>query len=172
MKIQKNQWKEIKKIYMEAFPKKERKPFILLKSRKVQIYTAVEEGQLLGFAAVIPFEHMVMVDYLAVSSQIRSRGTGGWMINELCKIYYDKKIVLLIEKLDDKAENKKQRIARRRFYVKNGFTTSGFFVEGVSGRMEVMNYGGHVKEAEYLRLQRHALGNLMLKLSKMKIVTA
>ena len=169
-KITPNQFKQVKKIYMEAFPKRERKPFFTLKSKKVQIYTATQNNQVLGFTAVIPLGKMVMVDYLAVSSKIRSKGTGGFIMNELCKIYKDKKIILLIEKLDNQAENKEQRIARRRFYIKNGFTSSGLFVSGVSGIMEIMNYGGQVYADEYLHLQEYALGSWMFKLSKMKLV--
>lgn len=173
-KVETSQWKDIKEIYKEAFPKQEQKPFFLLKASvrrgKVEIYTAVEESQLLGFAAVIPLGNLVMVDYLAVSSKIRSRGTGGFIMGELCKLFGDKKIVLLIEKTDKQAKNSEQRLARRRFYLKNGFTTSGLFVNGVSGTMEVMNYGGLVHPEEYLTMQRYALGNIMFKLSKMKLV--
>lgn len=173
-KVQRSQWGEIQGIYKEAFPKRERKPFFLLKASlrrgKTHIYT-VAEKRLLGFVAVIPLQNMLMIDYLAISSKIRSRGVGGFIIEELCKIYKDKKIVLLIEKLDDAAENRQQRIARRNFYVKNGFTSSGLFVNGVSGTMEVMNYGGRIEAEEYLYMQRYALGNIMFRLSKMKLVS-
>lgn len=172
MKVRQDQWNAIKEIYMEAFPKRERKPFFLLKSKKVEIFTAVDKGKLLGFTAVIPLENLVMVDYLAVNSKIRSQGTGGFIMRSLCEMYRDKKIVLLIEKVEDTAENKGQRIARRRFYIKNGFTTSGLFVNGVSGTMEILNYGGYVQEKEYLQLQKHALGKWMFKLSHMKLVSA
>ena len=41
--------------------------------------TASEEGRLLGFTVLIPYQDMVMVDYLAVSSKIRSKGTGSYL---------------------------------------------------------------------------------------------
>lgn len=170
--IQKNQWNELKEIYHEAFPKRERKPFFKLKSRKVTIYTAVDGGRLLGFTAVIPFGSYVMVDYLAVNAKFRSQGTGGFIMESLCELYQGKKIVLLIEKPDDSAENQAQRLARRRFYLKHGFTTSGLYVQGVSGIMEILNYGGKINDVDYLKLQRHALGSLMFKLSKMRLVNA
>ena len=48
-----------------------------------------------------------------------------------CKMFLkrfpDKKIVLLIERPDDMADNKEQRIARRRFYLKNSFVSSDIF---------------------------------------------
>lgn len=166
------QWKEIKEIYLEAFPKSERKPFFVLKHSvkkgKAQLLTAVEDGALQGFVMVIPYGGMVMVDYLAVSGQIRSRGTGSKIIREVCRRFSGQKIILLIERIDDTAGNREQRIARRSFYFKNGFTSSNIYITGHSGKMEVLNYGGTVSLQEYMMLQRYALGNLMFWFSKMK----
>jgi len=110
--INAEQWKQVKEIYMEAFPKAERKPFFVLrhsvKSKKAQILTATEDGTLMGFVMVIPYGGMVMVDYLAVSSKIRSRGTGSQIMQQVCEHFADKRIVLLIERLDDNAENAQQ----------------------------------------------------------------
>lgn len=173
--IKKEQWAEVKKIYLEAFPKRERKPFFSLrhcvKSKKGQIFTASENGTLLGFIMVIPYQNMVMVDYLAVSGAIRSRGTGSRMIQEICRHFSDKKIVLLIEQLDAHADNREQRISRRKFYIKNGFTSSNIFIKGKSGAMEILNFGGKVSEKEYLALQEYALGKLFFRLSNITITT-
>ena len=82
-----NQWNEIKEIYLEAFPKAERKPFFAVrhsvKKGKAQLLTAVENGSLQGFVMVIPYGSMVMVDYLAVSGKIRSHGTGSKIMQEI-----------------------------------------------------------------------------------------
>ena len=117
----------------------------------------------------IPYKNMVMVDYLAVSSKIRSRGTGSKMMQEICRYFPGEKIVLLIERLDDTAENKDQRIARRRFYFKNGFTSSNIYITGRSGNMEILNFGGTVSKQEYMDLQQHALGKLMFRLSGIQL---
>ena len=166
-------WKEIKELYMEAFPKAERKPFFTVqrsvKRGKVVLLTAMENEVLQGFVMVIPYKNMVMVDYLAVSSKIRSRGTGSKIMQEVCRYFPSKKIVLLIEQLDDAAENKEQRIARRKFYFKNGFTSSDIYVTGRSGNMEILNFGGTVSKQEYMDLQQHALGTLMFRLSGIQL---
>lgn len=172
--LEKSQWASVKEIYMEAFPKQERKPFFVLKHSvkkgKVKIFVAMEGEELLGFVAAIPYKGMVMVDYLAVSSKIRSKGTGSFLMQEVCKYFQDKTIVLLIERLDEVAENAEQRIARRRFYVKNGFTSSELFVEGEGGEMEIMNFGGKILPSQYMDLQQYALGEFLFKLSKMHLV--
>lgn len=166
-------WKEIKEIYMEAFPKAERKPFFTVRRSvnkgKSLLLTAMENEVLQGFVMAIPYKNMVMVDYLAVSSKIRSRGTGSKMMQEICRYFSGEKIVLLIERLDDTAENKDQRIARRRFYFKNGFTSSNIYITGRSGNMEILNFGGTVSKQEYMDLQQHALGKLMFRLSGIQL---
>lgn len=165
-------WKEIKEIYFEAFPKAERKPFFAIRNSvrkgKIQLLTATENGILHGFIMAVPYKNTVMIDYLAVSKKIRSNGTGSKIIQEVFRQFPDKKIALLIEELDDSAANKEQRTARRRFYFKNGFTSSHIHITGRSGKMEVLNFGGIISMQEYLDLQRYALGNLMFKLSDIK----
>ena len=144
----------------------------------VHIARFVECMRLL-FCAIIKYQtdpgiYLVYVilkgrDYLAVSSKVRSRGTGSYIMQNVCRQYKDKKIVLLIERLDDKAENKEQRIARRKFYLKNGFTSSDIFITGASGEMEIMNFGEKVSEEAYIDLQKYALGTVMFRLSKIKV---
>ncbi len=169
-----NQRTQIKEIYLEAFPKRERKPYIALRhsarKKKAVVMTAAEGDQLMGFAVLIPYQDMVMVDYLAVSSKIRSKGTGSYIMEHICQYFADRKVVLLIERLDDMADNRDQRIARRKFYLKNGFSSADIFISGVSGDMEIMNHGGMVSKEDYMSLQKYALGNLFFKLSKIKII--
>lgn len=113
---------------------------------------------------------MIMLDYLAVSHKTRSNGTGSKIMSKLCKQFSDKKIVLLIERIDGNAENNQQRIARRKFYIKNGFRSSHIFINGVSGNMEILNNGKNVSYQEYMELQQYALGKLLFKLSKITLV--
>lgn len=173
-KLEPNQWSQIQQIYLEAFPKQERKPFALVRHSvrrgRMVLFAQWEGAQLLGFAAVIPFEDLVMVDYLAVSKQARGKGTGSQLMQQVCGHYADKKVVLLIERLDEQADNAQQRIARRRFYLKNGFASTGLFTSGAGGDMEVLSFGGQVTADAYLRLQRYALGRVLFRLSGMKLV--
>lgn len=64
-----------------------------------------------------------------------------------------------------------QRIARRRFYLKNGFQPTGIFIAGAGGDMEIMSRGGPVSPEDYLELQAHALGPILFRLSGIKVVS-
>lgn len=173
-KVSKSEWKDIKDIYVEAFPKQERKPFYMLKNSvrkgKSEIFVAKENNLLLGFIAITPYNDIVMVDYLAVSSKIRSSGTGSKILQKIFEYYQNKKIILLIERLDEKANNSQQRIARKRFYLKNGFMSSEIFINGVSGNMEVLCWGGNISADEYINAHSYSLGRLLFMLSKIKVV--
>ena len=119
---------------------------------------------------LIPYHDMVMVEYLSVSNKIRSKGTGSKILNEICRQYAGRRILLLIEKIDETAANNEQRIAWKRFYLKNGFAPSGVFAQGVSGYMEILCYGRNVSGDEFIAVQTYALGRILFGLSKTKVV--
>lgn len=171
--IREEQWPQVKEIYLEAFPKQERKPYGSLrrsvKKGKALLMTATEGSQVLGFTVLIPYQDMVMVDYLAVSSRIRSRGTGSFIMEQVRSRFADKKVVLLIERPDEAAENQAQRLSRRKFYLKNGFDSANLFISGASGEMEILSCGGIPTPVRYLSLQKYALGELFFRLSRIRL---
>lgn len=173
-RICQNQWSDVKNIYLEAFPKAERKPFFLLKravrKEKSEICVASENGVVAGFIVLIPYHDMILVEYLAVSNQIRSKGTGSKILGKICRQYENQRILLLIEEIDETAHNLEQRIARKRFYLKNGFESSGVFIQGVSGNMEILCHGGSISGNEFIAVQIHALGRILFGLSKTKVI--
>ena len=132
----------IKEIYWRLSKAGEKAVFMLrrsVKKGKAVVMTATEGGVLLGFTVLIPYKDIVMVDYLAVSSKIRSKGTGSYIMQNVCRHYAGKKIVLLIERLDDQAQKTENKELREEDFIsKNGFTSSDIFIEGVSGELEVI----------------------------------
>ena len=92
-----SQWPAIQEIYKEAFPKSEQKPFFLLKrpvrSGKAQLWTAEEDGQLLGFLLADIWKDLVLVDYLAVSSKSRGKGTGSQLLHHVMEQYTGKRVL-------------------------------------------------------------------------------
>ena len=56
-KVSKSEWKDIKDIYVEAFPKQERKPFYMLKNSvrrgKSEIFVAKQNNLLLGLLLLL-----------------------------------------------------------------------------------------------------------------------
>lgn len=173
--VSENQWQMIQEIYLEAFPKAERKPFFMIKRevkrRKAQLLVAMDEDSLQGFTIVIPYKDKLMIDYLAISHYSRGKGIGSYIIQEICKQFPNKRIVLLIEQPDDKAKNQIQRLERRKFYLKNGFLSSDITINSTSGKMEVLNKGDKLLPKEYIELQKYTLGLICFKLAHIQIIS-
>lgn len=120
----------IYKHYKADFPKAERKPFaMILKSAaggKCDILVLCSGKRRIAYTAVLTDSgyNTVLMDYLAVFAQERSRGYGSKIIQCLKEFYADKAgIIIEIEELG-KADSDKENLLRERrkeFYLRNGF---------------------------------------------------
>ena len=86
-KAEKKDEKRLKKIYLEAFPKAERKPFWLMRQKAkkgVMELLALQEGkQTVGLAFTVLCEDMVLLDYFAIDRACRGQHLGSkalWLI--------------------------------------------------------------------------------------------
>jgi N-acetylglutamate synthase-like GNAT family acetyltransferase len=117
---------KIKRLYREAFPLRERKPFwfisALIKRGVCELLTAADEGgNFCGFAANIRYKDMLLVDYLAVSPEMRGRRIGGGILKQISEKYPGMRIFLEIESPEEGAKNNAQRRRRKSFYLKKRF---------------------------------------------------
>ena len=94
---------------------------------------------------------------------------GSFIMEQVRSRFADKKVVLLIERPDEAAENQAQRLSRRKFYLKNGFDSANLFISGASGEMEILSCGGIPTPERYLSLQKYALGELFFRLSRIQL---
>lgn len=145
-----------KRLYISAFPKDERAPFFFLMSRyrkgKAQMLAALDEERFAGLAYIVCLEDMVYLFYLAVEESLRGRGVGGQIIEQIIKMYPNKRIFLSREQLDENADNFKQRVSRRNFYIKCGLCDMGLCVREGKMTYSVMGTGGKVSPQEYDKL--------------------
>ena len=72
--------RKIKKIYLEAFPKSERKPFRLMKQKAaegiMEFLSIRERGKLTGLAITVLYKDMVLLDYFAIEKSFRGQNLG------------------------------------------------------------------------------------------------
>lgn len=149
--------RKIKHLYRKSFPKEERKPFSVIRKKQaegsVEILSAESwRKDLLGFAITAKYKDLVLVDYLAVTPQCQGQGIGSQILTELKAYYPDKRIILEIEDPAEPCENGSDRIRRKAFYEKNGFTQAGFTVWLFGVKMPVLICGGSVEYEEYHQL--------------------
>ena len=145
---------KFKRLYREAFPKSERKPFSVIKrlerENRGDVLYFEEDGKFLGMATTVRNKDTLLIDYFAVSRKMRGRGYGSKMLRELVNLYTDKGVFLEIERISDGAPNNDERIRRKKFYENIGFSEMGVYIELFGVEMELLGYNTSFTFDEYL----------------------
>lgn len=149
-------------LYLDAFPACERKPFEMLEAMqregRGQILAITGEGNFLGMAVVLFWEDIVLLDYLAVASDGRGRGTGSEALRLLRRRFPGRRLLIEIEQPDDDAPDNFLRVRRRQFYLRAGFQPMEIRILLGGVPMELLSVGGGVSWEEYRRLQVSLIG--------------
>lgn len=145
--------KKVKEIYLASFPKEERMPYLLMlvlsKMPTTEFLSFHEKGQVCGFAYLAMVDHIVFIMFLAVDPPLRSQGYGSRILDEIQKRYPRHKIIVSIERCDEAAENREQRLQRKKFYLKNGYAETGYYIELSHVKQEVIIKNGEFDPEEF-----------------------
>ena len=135
-------WIRIRRLYAQAFPPSERKPFsIILSMRrkgKTDVWCFYRDGRFAGFASTINGDGLIMIDYLAVEEKLRGQGVGAGALKALCDAYPDAGLFVEIESPFEPGEDQADRIRRKAFYERCGFTPSRTMADVFGVRYELM----------------------------------
>lgn len=161
--------RQVRQLYLEAFPKEERVPWWLLRlnARRQGIdLTAWVEGEtLLGFTSSVTTDKLHFLLFFAVPEGRRGTGCGSAILGDLRQTYDT--IVLNMELLDPEAENYPQRQRRFRFYQKNGFFDTCYHVWEVGGKFRVLSTNSNLDVEAYREVFRKlSLGFWNVKILK------
>ena len=155
------QFANLERLYIEAFPKAERKPLSLMvqKSKKgIMELLAIEEdgGSFLGLAITVLHKDMVLLDYFAVSPALRGQNIGSRALGLLLERYSGKTFLLEIEDANEDAPNRQERIRRKAFYLRNNMTAMPYYVNLFGIKMQVLTNGPKVSFEEYHEIYRES----------------
>ncbi len=154
--------KQIEELYLRAFPSSERKPFSLMLEKQaegtMEILCIEEENAFLGLAIFAHDKDIALLDYFAITDEIRGQGTGSKAIQELQKIYSDKRFLLEIESTKVSSEDLTMREHRKAFYLRNGLHTMDFDVNYFGIEMEILSNAEKLTYEEYIEAYVHACG--------------
>ena len=152
----------IEDLYMRAFPKAERKPFQLMVKKQaegtMELLSIEEENQFLGLAIFAHDKDIALLDYFAISDEMRGQGVGSRAIKALQKIYAGKRFVLEIETTKKPCNDLEMRNKRKGFYLRNGLHTMDFDVMLFGVEMEMLSNADHLNFDEYLDVYKNACG--------------
>jgi GNAT superfamily N-acetyltransferase len=159
---------KFKKLYYKEFPSYERSPlwFLFFKSKfeNVEFYSITENETWIGFIYLVTNNDLLFILYLAVD--IQGKGFGSEILTKIKDLYPDHRIILTIEKPEEKAKNNEQRIKRKQFYIKNGFKESGYTVRQNKVSLEFLKYGETFILDEYNELMGRYVGKLIWPIVK------
>ena len=140
-------------LYRNAFPIEERKPFAIIKRMqalgKSDVWYFEENGVFLGLATTINGDDRVLIDYFAVAKKRRGRGCGTRMLPKLIEHYSPKGVFLEIEIPYEDSKNYEERVRRKEFYLRAGFSEMGTRVKLFGVDMELLGVGVDMSFDEY-----------------------
>lgn len=168
--------KEIKKLYKEAFPRNERIPInilqLLTSKNKAKFYGIYDGEEFIALLYNVYYKDIVLILYLAINNNFRGKGYGSKVLDLIKQKYSQNRIILNIEQIDENSSNNKQRIKRKEFYQKNGFTSLNYTVKEGKETYEMLCYSKNkskVSKEEYESLVKYFLKNILYKIYKKSV---
>lgn len=127
--------REIKKLYLESFPKEERFPFWILdecsKEDKSDLLAVLDNDKFIGMCYLVNCNNAYYLMYLAVELELRNKNYGSRILTDL-KEKYKTLFLSVDEPIDDLS------IRRKNFYLRNGFYDTNKYYEDTGVNYEVL----------------------------------
>ncbi len=80
-----------------------------------------------GFMVIREFGTLIYLAYLAIRQDLRSNGFGGIAVRDLISAFPENMIVVEYEAIDPLSADNDINIRRKNFYLRNGFSETGYF---------------------------------------------
>ena len=123
------EWMQVYRLYRQAFPRSEQKPFSIIFKMAYRGTTDVwcmkQHGRFVGFATTINGSKDVLLDYLAVKPSCRGGGVGGKTLLALQAQYRGRGFFVEIEDPFKPGPDQQDRIRRKNFYRTYGMEPFG-----------------------------------------------
>lgn len=147
---------EIKKLYLEAFPKIERRSFSqlkdLLEKEKCKILSIIYQGDFAGFFILLTNKKSTLIDYFAIKKDFREKSIGS---KALKKLDDGSPYIIEIEPIDKTSPNNQQRIRRKSFYESLGFKSKEVLIDWYDTQFELMSLNDGKSPDSYFALLDH-----------------
>lgn len=160
-------WLRLYKLYRQAFPAFERKPFSIIRSMqkkgKSDVWYFEKDGRFAGLVFTINSDNVILIDYLAIVTSRRGEGIGSEIITQLQDYYPDKGIFVEIESVFDKCENIDERLRRKQFYLNNNMIPMKVMVVLFGVEMELLGINCKLSYDEYYSFYKDNYGDFAAK---------
>lgn len=135
-------WLRLRRLYVQAFPPAERKPFSVIRRMfrqgRADVWYVEAAGRFAGFATTVNGGDLILLDYLAIAPKRRGRGIGSAVMRQLQAIYAEKGFFVEIESTREDAPNRAERERRKRFYQAAGMAAMEVYIVVFGVKMELL----------------------------------
>lgn len=147
---------QVMDLYEEAFPPYERMPFDLMLElnsiENVDLCSVYDDDDFTGFYLMIKSNHLAYISFLAIVPEKRSQGYGSRILNYIKASYPGYAILLDEEPVYEDSDNYEQRLARKRFYEKNGFKSTRYIINAYGQDYELLSTADNIDISDYLNI--------------------
>ena len=134
---------KVEKLNIEAFPEEERvslSEFLRYQDRDdAHFFAFYNEEEFVGFAFAISNQKAFYISFFAIMPHLRSHGYGKEIIEKLID-FYQRTMILEVERLDEDCNNLEQRKARMDFYLQNGDRFDEEAYQNIFQKLQKENY--------------------------------
>lgn len=168
--ISKNK-KNIKELYLSSFPKEERMPFIMMLLMSclwnTEFLAFYDEDKLCGIIYLAVLRKQTFIMFFAVDEKLRSHGYGSRILDEVEKLYPKNQLIVSIEPCFENVENIEQKLRRKKFYLRNGYVETGYFMKLAGQKQEILIKNGMFDKRQFrIFFALYSCGVVMPKLWK------
>ncbi len=144
--------KDIRRIYLDSFPREERMPFPMMvamsKLWNTEFTGFYKDGVPVGLLYLAHNSRLVFIMFLAVDSALRSSGFGSEILRYVREKFPERKIIVSIEPCIPGAPDLELRERRREFYLRNGYAETGYMMKLGGVEQEILAAGGAFAKGE------------------------
>ena len=157
----------MKRLYLEAFPLSERKPFSLMKKKarkgEMELLAVLDGNRFVGLAITVLYKDKVLLDYFAIRKDCRGKNYGSEALRILLYRYREQRMIFEIELAGEDAGESDEKVRRKRFYLKNGLKETGIHIRLFGVPMEILTEGKPITYEEYHEIYDFVIGAAFAK---------
>ena len=171
-RIKNREHKDFKKLYYSAFPKEERRPWVLLmtliKKEKIKAFSIYEGDDFIGILVYSSLDDILWIDYFAVHEDCRGMRFGNKILDILQQENYKNRIFVEVETPDPNSQEYENQVKRISFYEKNGFENTGVRARVFNCDFTLYSKGGNITFEDYENITINSYGKIFFKMGKYK----
>ncbi len=146
--------KEIADLYNESFTVAEKVPLKNIErtfTRGGELLRFESDGKFIGFTFSYSNNGPRLFVYFATIPNLRCKGYGKTILRKFTELHSEEDIFLIVEPLDENAEDLEIRKRRKEYYKRNNFVDAGYRVISDNYPFDVMIANGNVDKETAVR---------------------